>query len=292
MIPKVGRYFLIHCLLSILLITVGLGGASYYFWNSGLLNGHRVSVVYETSSWLEDLKKNNYLNKMQALVEKGEVRSAYKDFNRLDKRIRDINRVSSSPNSYKSLQRDMASVKKTLDGLVALPEISKISKVLQGKLEKFDLFVANNHWSKLSQRSSSALAKVESIPNSPYSKVVEINEKITRDLSAMNRIAENSTLSRIDKRLIIERLKVLNKEVLMLENYLKGVKASLENFKNLKKILWELGPESRTWNIFGEKNSQPKGKDPRAFAHWALGHGGEPFCGGSLALRPLPQRDP
>ena len=235
MIQGIGRYLQGNYLLFFFLLIVGIAGTTYYFWNSGLANGHHVAIVYETSAWLDELQKNNYLNKIESQVKQGKVRMAYQGFDRLDKKVRDINRVKPLGQNYDSFRKDMAIVRDSMDKLVAFPEVSKIYHVLIGRLSKFDKFVTHNNWKTLSRTSSRILAKLNNLTGYSFPKIANINRIVFQDITIMKTVTDSSVLSKTDKRLINERLKVLRTEVVMLEKYIETLRSFLENSKNLKK---------------------------------------------------------
>ena len=234
MFQRMGRYLQLYYVFSFSVVILGFAGSIYYFLSSGLSNGHNVAVIHETSVWLSELQKNNYLDKIESKVRSGDVQVAYRDFQRLDKRVHDINRIKSVKDYYNPFLKDRIATKEAMDKLFAFQKISKIFQVFTKKLENFQSFVMNNYWRTLTRTSARMLARLNNLKRYSFPEVAYLYSSILKDMKIMENITESSLLPQDDKRLIKGRLKILRTEMIMLEKYIKNVRLFMSHAKRLK----------------------------------------------------------
>ena len=181
-----------------------------------------------------NFKKNNYLDKIEFKVRSGDVQSAYKDFQRLDKRVRDINRISSTFNDDDPFVKDMVLTRGEMNKLLIFPNISKIFEVFSKKLKKFQNFVMDNRWRTLTRTSSRILVKLNNFERYSFPEVTHLYSRILKDMRVMKSTTDSSLLPQEEKRLIKSRLKILHTEMIMLEKYIKNFHLFTSHTKNLK----------------------------------------------------------
>ncbi|MCY4645241.1 MAG: hypothetical protein OXB88_11545 [Bacteriovoracales bacterium] len=234
MIQQIIRFLQAYYVVSFSLIIFGIAGIFYYFSASGLYDGNYVSTIYERSSWLEDLEKSKYLDSIEIDIRQGKVRTAYKKFDRFQRKIKEIGQASSLDKNYRILEEDMISLKDSINKLIEFPQIYEVFDVFRGKLVNFRDFANLNDWATLTRTSSRVLAKLKNFEDRTFPEMNTMVRMISQNLIAMERVTNNSILSKNKKSKINRKLKSLSSETLMIKSYMKSTRSSLEIYKKVK----------------------------------------------------------
>ena len=234
MFVKIGRVLQAYYLLSLFSLIFGIGIIITYYWSSGLLNGQKMSAIYEASIWLDQLKENSYLQRVEGKVREGEIRAAYNILQQLKRKISDINRVQSQEDSYKAIEVDVKSAYQSINELLLLPDISKIFQSFIGKVLKFEKFVADNNWKTLARTTSRILVKLNNLGDYSLEKIEKLSSDISSDINLIDKVSKSSIIFHTDKKIIHERLRLLKSEIFVLSKYTNNLKSFLINSKKLE----------------------------------------------------------
>lgn len=259
MVQRIGLSLQLYFMTIICVLFISLAGVTYYFYNSGLMNGQHVATIYESSIWLEGLQKNNYISQISQQVKQSKDRTAYKIFDRLVAQTQDLNRVHALGDSFVDLKKNSDQVKKSFDSLVSYPEVKDIFSVFRKKLVKFQKFVISNRWRTLTRMSTRMLARIDKDNDNRWSTLKPLNRSVLQDITIMKNVTDGSTLSPDDKKLINLRLISLKKEMIMLRNFISDKKIFLNNYNKFEKSygVWskEIAPEISLARLsIGRKN--------------------------------------
>lgn len=225
------KYFLIF---SLSITLFGLGGVGFFYWNSGLLDGNNLSSVYESSTWLEDIQRNNYIERMQRDVVKSKISSGLKRFERLDIKVRDINRIATLDNEYSHYMKTRNETKAAFEKLLSYPPATDILKIFKNKLKSFEKFVTVNRWPTLSRMSSRMLIRLRKNGGFQYPEILTLGKTIESEIGVMRNVTNRSVLSGADKRLINQKLDEISTESKMLLAYGKDLSKFFQSFKSFK----------------------------------------------------------
>src|SRR5690606_3749063 len=114
----------------------------------------------------------------------------------LENEIQKINKISASQ-VHEEFQKDIQETKKSILSLISYPKTEKVFSVFNDKLDKFSKFVVANNWRTLSRVSERLLNLTQG--RIQKNKLKTIVSDIEKDLSYMEKVTENSILSRADK---------------------------------------------------------------------------------------------
>lgn len=225
------KYFTVFTLFSML---TGLTGIGYFYWSSGLMDGSKLSAIYESSTWLEDIQRNNYIERMERDVSKSKVSTALKDFERLDLKVRDINRIAELDSEYAMYMKTRNQTKTRFEKLLSYPNATKIYDVFSNKLRSFEKFVITNRWPTLSRMSSRMLTRVRKLGAFNYPEIDQLSKTVESELEVMRKVTNRSVLSRDDKEMINKRLDSIAVEVKMLSDYNNDLKLFFKDYRSFK----------------------------------------------------------
>src|SRR5690606_34183929 len=113
----------------------------------------------------------------------------------------------------------------------SFPKTNKVFSVFNDKLQNFYTFVKENNWRTLTRVSERVLSVSQGYVNK--NKLSNVISDIEKDLSYMEKVTENSILSRADKSEIASRIQNLRVETKMLSEYVTKRTAFYKEIKNL-----------------------------------------------------------
>lgn len=138
---KSGRAVHIYYSVMSLACAILLGTGIAYFWKTGAVNPHRLSLVYEASHHLDEVKKRDDIVRVKKLTDLDRVRDAVKIMDRISVDIKKLNSVH-SVDLYEELGESLGETRKSLNGLLALSRqvTWSLSSVTKFPILKISLF--------------------------------------------------------------------------------------------------------------------------------------------------------
>lgn len=254
------NYYFVVLTLTIILGSLGVK----YLWDNGPLNVANITGVYEASIQMDELKAKNDVEGVRKLIEVDRVRDAIKRLERLSNDTRKLSQMKSL-DAHDDLENSLDNVKKSLSVLLASPEISNVISILENKVSNFETYVVQNGWRTLTRMSRRIQARLSpGRLRTPgffrYGPLKSLHSEISKDLSNMEEITNNSVLSRQDKQDIVTKLKTFSTELDMIEKYVSGLNRFNDSYKSFEVTYqnWfkEIEPEISLKKINMEKNSR------------------------------------
>lgn len=237
---KLNRYYQV----SFILIMASILGAIFYFWKLGFIDGSRGKELHKASFTFETLQEDHLTKNLNTLIKAQNYKAAIERIELYEKQANYVNSILVH-DSYKKSVKEIGKVKEEIANLISTPKTAKVLSVFKEKMGKFNDFVKENNWRTLTRMSDRVVGLINSVSSSQDLKPTV--KKIVSDFDEMEKITENSVLSRKDKSEIISRISNLKVEMNMLEKYnrLKGkLKQQMLNFKDAQLDWFEnIGPE-------------------------------------------------
>ncbi len=232
----VQKFYLVIILISILNLSYGI----WHYWNNGPANIENISLVFDASEKLQQIKKRDSLLNIKKLIDSDQVRIAVKDVDALEKGMKGLAFISSNSKESNALSEGIESVKDVFTTLISFPRLSKIINVLNIKLRSFQSFVDQKNWRTLTRISKrlNANTEIKSIERYNYYTVGKLQglvKIIKKEIELMSSVTRKSYLSVNDKTSINTKLSALSVEVEMFGRYVKALKKLSIPMKFLKK---------------------------------------------------------
>ena len=234
------RFFLASLALILLLSMSFL----FYFWSKGYIDGAYGENLIEAHYKLERLNERDDLSGIKKYGDQEKFEQAHFLISAFDKDMASLNQIVSSE-SATALQESIGRLKLSNANLMTFTKSSKILKVFNDKLKRFQSFVEKNKWrtlKRLTKRVAIRTSGSMSIQNIPRNV-----DSINADFERMIKVTEGSVLSSSDKRDIISRIRTLSVELTMLKKYYDEVKFHNSIHREVKSHYadWnnEVGPE-------------------------------------------------
>ena len=261
---KILRPIHTYYMFALFILSFLIVGGVTYIWKTGPVNIENVSTVFEANMQIEALKTHNDISQMKNYVSSDRARDAFKVLDKLERDVKQIN-ATYDVVEYDSVEVAIGATKKSLNSLIALPELSSVLNVLGTKVEKFEDFVVRNNWrtlTRMSKRLSARLApgKVKSAGLFSETKLSELYNTAVSEIEGMESVTTGSVLSREDKGLILNNLQAFTTELELFGKYVEQIKFFEDSLRNLSVSYnsWfkVVEPEVSFKRIEFEKNGQ------------------------------------
>jgi hypothetical protein len=231
----VQKFYFITILISMMTLTYGI----WHYWNNGPANIENISLVFDASEKLQQIKKRDSLLSIKKLIDSDQVRTAVKDVDALEKGVKGLAFISANSKESVNLLKDIDSIKETFTTLISLPKLTKIINVLNTKMKSFQTFVVRNNWRTLTRISKRLNANLESKAAEKYNyytvgKLQRLARIVKKDINLMSSVTKKSYLSVNEKNAINTKINALLVEVEMFHKYVKVLKKLSDPMKTLK----------------------------------------------------------
>lgn len=235
---KLNRYYQV----SFILIMASILGAIFYFWKLGFIDGSRGKDLHKASFTYETLQEDHLTKNLKTIIKAQNYKAAIETIEIYEKQAKYINSILVHESFQKNV-KEVGKLKEAIASLISTPKTTKVLSVFNEKIVKFNEFVKENKWRTLTRMSDRVAARTKG-SNSNLSSTVQ---KVLADFTEMERITENSILTRKNKSEVRSRIGSLRIEMKMLENYNAlrgGLDKQIANFKKSQKNWFEnIGPE-------------------------------------------------
>lgn len=236
---KTGRLFLIYFCLSSLFLMGIFGGAVYTAQQYNLTNFDSIGLVFESSSNLQKMEKDNYIVQIEELIENDKVKSANELLKNFEVLVSKLKMTSIDKKVEKKFFEELVTVKNKLNELAGVTELSTVLNVFSNKMEAFQVLSEGNNWKTLTRISTRINARISSNNQNKkgffsFSRMKSLVVSINQDLNIMQSITESSVLSNENKDLINNRLQGLKTELLMISKCIgmhENINANIANLK-------------------------------------------------------------
>jgi hypothetical protein len=263
MLIKGNKKLIVYFSSCLLLAISAMSVLTYFYWNKGMANIDNVATVLEVGHKIEKFKSAEQLLEVKKDIESVKTRSAITKLGKVIEGVRSIDNIVNEPAEYFKLTKSLNILKKDVNRLISLPEVSSIIGVLRRKVLNFESFVVENRWrtlTRISKRTKVKLSSFNNENNSSYSRLKSLSYSIASDIKLMKKVTTNSVLKQIDQNIIISKLEILEPEVIMLNKILKNVKKFNSNFTSVasdyKKWISKVSPEISYSRLEMEENSK------------------------------------
>lgn len=259
-----GRPLHVYYVCVLVLIMSALAFGARFYWVNGAANVDSVTAVYEAIIQIDEIKKKSDVKNIKELVESDRARDALKEFDHLTKDIEALNLVE-EVSSYENLENSTKQLRKGLGELISTPELTNIFVVFNNKVTTFEAYVEGNNWKTLTRMARRIKTLISSgrIKSPGFFKVEALDnlvKTISKDISVMESITENSILSRKDKNEVITKLRMLMTEIDMLGKYIVSLSSFYKTYDvflgDYKNWFAQIEPEISYKKVSFEKNSQ------------------------------------
>lgn len=223
--------------ISIFLMMMATLGGMFYFWKLGFIDGTRSENLHQASFIVERFQNEKPLKEIKSLAFSENTKQAIEKLEALEVEIEKINQISTYKD-YDNLKESLQKTKTSVASLISYPKTTKVIVVFNDKMEKFHEFVSQNNWRTLTRVAERVLTLSQGYVNK--SKLESFIQDVDKDLSYMDKVTENSILSRADKSEISSRIQNLSVETKMLLEYVQKRKA-------FYKVLNTLDEEYSNW---------------------------------------------
>lgn len=237
---KLNRYYQF----SFILIMASILGAIFYFWKLGFIDGSRGKELHKASFTYETLQEDHLIKNLKTLIKAQNYKVAIETIELYEKQSQYINSILVH-DSYQKNVKEVGRLKEAIAKLISTPKTAKVINVFENKIQKFNDYVKKNKWRTLTRMSERVIALTSGASSGQG--LSSIVSKTMSNFNEMERITENSILSRKDKSEIKSRIVSLKIEMKMLENYLSlrgGLNQQIDSFKKSQNKWFEkIGPE-------------------------------------------------
>ena len=231
MISKLTKALTQFYQVSLIVIMVATMGTIFYFWKLGFIDGSRSQELHQANYILEQYQQKNPLGEIEQIVFNEDSKLAINklkafesDFEKIDKLI--------EVNEFDNVVKETQQLKKAIANLISFPKIEKVLGVFNDKLEKFYHYVDSNNWRTLTRSGQRILTQTKGEINK--NSIHNLTRSIQNELETMDKVTENSLLSRAEKQEIISRINNLRIETNMLNKYVDERHFFYELLKNYK----------------------------------------------------------
>lgn len=261
---KILRPIHLYYMIALFSLSFLIVGGVAYIWKTGPVNIENVSTVFEANMQIEALKTRNDVALMKNYVASDRAREAFKVLDRLERDVKQIHGTYDVV-EHDSVEVAVSETKKTLNALIALPELSSVFNVLSTKISNFENFVVSNNWRTLTRMSKRLGAKVSPMKaktSGAFSsdKLSNLYDFALKEVDGMEKVTTDSVLSREDKGLILNNLATFSTELDLFGRYVEQIKKFEDSLRNLSVSYasWfkVVEPEVSFKRIEFEKNGQ------------------------------------
>ncbi|MFZ8934544.1 MAG: hypothetical protein ACO2ZP_11665 [Bacteriovoracaceae bacterium] len=226
-------YYVVCMTLGILATGLGIT----YFWLNGAININNISSVIEAQSLVQEIEKRNEVDNIIKMVSEDSVREAVALTDSFENRIKEINGLYSTDETFEAFSKDSLNHKNSLNTLISNPRLNVLYRILLKKTTAFFDYVNNQGWKTLTRTSRKLVAVVDNekrVGKLDHKKLSRLHWRLNQDITYMTNITNGSVLSESDKSRIIAQLSSLKSELKMIKSFAQNLKSYENNFYHFK----------------------------------------------------------
>lgn len=222
------RWFKATTLLLMVSFTISLIMVAYNFWQKSLVNEDSNGQVYEANAVLRELNEADSVEHIKNHVLRNNIKAAFDNFQQLDKNVNFVKAVKSPTKEDQVLKNTATELKEKIVKLTTYPSTTNLIQVLQEKSLKFTHFVNTNQWPTLSRISEKIQDNANKLSPIHFDSNSRLIRTIQADVQNIHEVSEKSTLTAEEKALISLKIKTVEGELKILNDFIDDQKAFLD----------------------------------------------------------------
>lgn len=232
---------------------------AYNFWQKSLLSEDSNGQVFEANAVLRELSEGDSVEHIKNHVLRNNIKAAFDNFQQFEKNVSFVRSVKSNSREDEVLKKNSSALKEKIVKLTTYPTTTTLIQVLQEKSLKFTHFVNTNHWPTLTRISEKIQDNANRLSQINFDSNSRLIRTIQADVTNIHEVSDGSTLTLEEKALINLKLKTVEGELKILNDFIDDQKSFLDAHEHFVSSF-------KKWMKTAETNLTTKKQDASNFS--------------------------